>query len=117
MKQTNDDEERRVLQLQEHFFTDSDFHDSKNNDRSFRVRMRKDDANIDWKKVLGKMDHVNDEDAGEEDENFDEGKIEKLKWKLEQEKNVRNLSVLNLTNGKIYYIFRRKMPGIQQSNR
>lgn len=96
IKQTNDEEERRMLRLKEQFFVDSDLHDSKNVDRSFRFRMR-DDADVDWSKVLGKLDDDMNEEgrAGSDDEGDNEEmkelngkKIEMLKWKLEQEKKV-----------------------------
>ncbi|KAI1704879.1 claspin [Ditylenchus destructor] len=90
MKQTNDEEERRLLKMQEHFLYDADLH-GRDMDRSFRFRMR-DDLNIDWSKILG--DLKDEENAlsttdGDDDDAANialrERKVEYLKWKLEQE--------------------------------
>ncbi|KAI1706428.1 claspin [Ditylenchus destructor] len=91
MKQTNDEEERHLLKMQEHFLYDADLH-GRDMDRSFRFRMR-DDLNIDWSKILGNLeDEENAHCSAEGDDDNDaanaalrERKVEYLKWRLEQE--------------------------------
>uniref|UniRef100_A0A915EGP9 Claspin n=1 Tax=Ditylenchus dipsaci TaxID=166011 RepID=A0A915EGP9_9BILA len=82
IKQKNDEEERRMLKLQEHFFSDSDLHGQKDMDRSFRFRMRN-DMDVNWK---------NDEEESVEMTQLMERKVEMNKWRLEQKKERSNVA-------------------------
>lgn len=91
LKQTSDEEDRRLLLLQEQFFADSDLHGQGSVDRSFRLRMR-DDLNVDWEKLLGNIegdelaDQLAEDAEHEQTDTLQERHVEMLKWRLEQEK-------------------------------
>ena len=62
-----------------------------NQDRSFRFRMR-DDAEVDWSKVLASVENVTNSDDPDEEEREEmtySSRMEMLKWKIECEKKVR----------------------------
>lgn len=85
MKHQKDTDDRHLLKLQERLFADADLQ-SFDNDRSFRVRMRENDKNIDWRRFLGEEALSQPNDCNEDDPieaELKENKINKLKWELD----------------------------------
>lgn len=88
MKQQHDEEDRRLIQIQEKLFADGDLHGNGSTDRSFRYRMRGDLQDIDWSKFVGTEFVAQDveNDDVEVDLELKKRQGELMRWKMEIEK-------------------------------
>lgn len=93
LKQRHDEEDRRLIQIQETLFADGDLQGNGNNDRSFRYRWRGNMENlddIDWTKFTGGdqtmlQDLENDE--LEMDTELKKRQAEMAIWKMKLDKD------------------------------